>query len=152
APLLNITVTLDPQLMVAYYFGAFFLSAKPPRGAGDPQNAIELIRRGIAENPDEWRLWHYLGFIYYWELQDYERAAEVYKEGAKNPKAAPFMKVMAAVIGEKGADPQTSQLLWSEIYNSTEDETIKLNAYRHLQGLRALADIDQLDERTALFR
>jgi tetratricopeptide (TPR) repeat protein len=150
-PLLDITVTLDPQLTIAYYFGSFFLSAKPPRGAGEPEKAIELLRRGILANPEEWRLWHHLGFLYYWELHDYGKAAEAYTEGAKNPQAAPFVKVMAAAIREKGGDRETSRFLWSEIYNSTEDETIRANALRHLQGLQAQADIGELEKRTRLY-
>ncbi len=33
APLLEITTTLDPHLLVAYEFGANFLAPKPPNGA-----------------------------------------------------------------------------------------------------------------------
>ena len=151
-PLLDITVTLDPHLMVAYYFGAFFLSEKPPRGAGQPEQAIALLGRGIQGNPDEWRLWHHLGFIYYWELQDYAQAAAAYQEGSKHPKALAFMKVMAATILEKGGSRDTSYFLWSEVYNSSDDPTIKANALGHLQGLQARKDMEELGRRASLFR
>jgi tetratricopeptide (TPR) repeat protein len=144
-PLLDITVTLDPRLTVAYYFGSIFLSEPSPRGAGRPDLAIKLLERGIQTNPDEWRLWHHLGFIYYWDLQDYAKAAAAYEQGSKHPKAAPFMKVMAAVILEKGGSRDTSLFLWSEIYNSTDDVAIKANALRHLEGLRAQNDVDELE-------
>ena len=36
APLLEITTTLDPHLLVAYEYGAIFLAQRPPEGAGDP--------------------------------------------------------------------------------------------------------------------
>src|SRR4051812_11514097 len=52
-PLLNLATELDPQLTVAYYFGSFFLSQKPPEGAGDPDAAVRLVERGIQNNPDE---------------------------------------------------------------------------------------------------
>jgi len=152
APLLDITVTLDPQLMVAYNFGAVFLAAPPPRGAGDPRKAIELLQRGIAANPDEWRLWHHLGFIYYWDLQDYQKAAESYQQGARNPKARPWMKVMAAVILEKGGSRDTSLFLWTEILNGTDDPTIRKNAQGHITGLRAQNDMDEIAKRARLFR
>ena len=35
-PLLDITTTLDPQLILAYRFGAIFLTEKPPGGPGRP--------------------------------------------------------------------------------------------------------------------
>lgn len=151
-PLLDITITLDPRLMVAYYFGAVFLSEKEPRGAGDPQKAIELLQRGIAANPDEWRLWHHLGFIYYWQLHDYAKASAAYNEGAKNPKARDWMKVMAAVITEKGGNRETSLYLWSRIYDSTDDPSIRANANGHIQALRAQNDLEELERLARKFR
>ena len=152
APLLDITVTLDPQLVVAYRFGGVFLSAPPPYGAGEPDKAIALLRRGIQANPQQWRLWHDLGFIYYWELKDFPAASQAYLEGSKHPNAAPWMKVMAAVIEQKGGNRETSRFLWSEIYNSTEDVTIRDNARMHLETLRALDDIEEIERRAAAFR
>lgn len=152
APLLDITVTLDPQLVVAYYWGSMFLSEKIPRGAGEPQKGIELLRRGIAANPDQWRLWHHLGFLYYWELQDYEQAAKAYQEGARNPDARDWMRVMAAAITEKGGNRETSLFLWSQIYQSTEDPTVRANAARHIDGLTAEGDIAELERLAQQFR
>src|SRR5215472_18721926 len=42
-PLLNITTQLDPHIIPAYEYGATFLSADPPNGAGTPQKAIQLM-------------------------------------------------------------------------------------------------------------
>src|SRR5215468_4073847 len=64
APLLEITTTLDPHLLVAYQFGANFLSPKPPNGAGMPEKAIQLVNYGIQNNPNDWKLYYELGFIY----------------------------------------------------------------------------------------
>ena len=151
-PLLDVTVELDPYLLVAYKFGAIFLSDNPPRGAGQPLLAVNLIRKGIQANPEEWRLWHDLGFIYYWNLKDYGAASAAYLEGAKNPHAAAWMKVMAAVIAQKGGNRETSRFLWSEVLRSTEDELIKNNAREHLAGLKALDDMDELEKLVSAYR
>ena len=60
-PMLRITTTLDPHLVIAYRFGALFLAQKPPGGPGRIDDALHLIRRGIVANPDYWRLWQDLG-------------------------------------------------------------------------------------------
>src|SRR6266571_3666719 len=52
APLLEITTALDPQLLVAYEYGANFLAPKPPNGAGMPERAIALEEFGIRNNPN----------------------------------------------------------------------------------------------------
>ncbi len=60
-PLLDIATTLDPHLQVAYRFGAIFLSDAPPRGAGHPELAVELLERGMKASPEYWRYYQDLG-------------------------------------------------------------------------------------------
>jgi hypothetical protein len=145
-PLLDVTTTLDAHLLVAYRFGSMFLSEPAPRGAGRPDLAIELIQRGIRANPDYWRLYEDLGFIYYFNLKDYRKASEAFLDGSKNPNAQLWMKVLAAKVLEEGETRETSAFLWTEIYNSAKDPEIKKNALTHLQLLRAQADCEQLNK------
>ena len=144
-PLLDVTSTLDPNLIVAYRFGAMFLSQAPPAGAGRPDQAVELIRRGIQANPDYWRLYEDLGFVYYFDLKDYQKAAEAFLEGSKKPDAQVWMKVMAAKIAAEGESFSTSMFLWKDIYESTSDPMIKENALQRLKLLKAQEDCKQLD-------
>src|SRR5882757_4823764 len=53
-PLLDITTDLDPKLIVAYEYGAVFLSQKTPEGAGQPDKAVALAEKGIRANPEYW--------------------------------------------------------------------------------------------------
>ena len=69
-PLLEMTTTLDPKLLPAYEFGSVFLAQKPPEGAGNPLAAARLVEKGIRENPQAWRLYYDLGYIYWLELKD----------------------------------------------------------------------------------
>ncbi len=144
-PLLDITSTLDPQLLAAYRFGATFLSERPNAGAGRPDLGVELVQRGIKANPEYWRLYGDLGFIYYIHMKDYAKASAAFLEGSKNPQAYDWMKVMAARIAEKGDSRATSMFLWNELYQTTQSPDIKKNALAHLQLLRAEADCEQLD-------
>jgi tetratricopeptide (TPR) repeat protein len=151
-PLLDVTTTLDPNLIVAYHFGGMFLSDSPPRGAGKPELGIQLLQRGIRANPEYWRFYEDLGAIYYFDLRDYPKAAEVFLEGSKKPGAMIWMKTFAARISEKGESLETSAMLWSEVYNSTSDPNIKKNAEMHLQLLRARADCDELNKLAAQYK
>jgi len=144
-PLLDVTTTLDPNLLVAYRFGSTFLSEPSPRGAGHPELGIELLERGIKANPEYWRFYEDLGFIYYFELKDYEKASAAFAEGSKNPDAQIWMKIMAARIAAEGESLQTSIFLWNEVYQTAKDPQVKQNALTHLQLLGVEQDCKQLD-------
>ena len=147
-PLLDVTTTLDPHLIVAYRFGAIFLS-EPYAGADRTDLAIELVKRGIAENPGEWRLGTDLGLLYYLRMRDYPKAAQAYLDASKNPDAPLWTKLMAARIAEKGGSLETSRIIWSELYQSTSDPSIKKNALKQLASLKAQDDESHLDELAA---
>jgi hypothetical protein len=146
APLLDITTTLDPQLMIAYRFGAIFLSEPDPAGAGRPDLGVSLVKKGIAANPDEWRLYEDLGLIYSIHLKDYDKAAAAYLEGSKNPQAQIWMKVLAARVAQKGEAIETSKLIWAEVYASTQDKLVRQRALEHLAALDASIGLKQLNE------
>lgn len=150
-PLLDLTTTLDPELLVAYRFGSTFLSEPVPRGPGRPDLAVQLLERGIHANPEAWRLHQDLAYVYYFDLKDYPKASEAFLEGSKLPGAQPFMKIMAAKIAAEGESFETSAFLWREVYDSATDKEIKRNAGVHLQMLAAILDCKHIDELSEQF-
>jgi hypothetical protein len=152
APLLEITTALDPHLTVAYEFGANFLAPKPPNGAGQPQRAIELSEFGIRNNPNEWRLYYDLGFIYYMELKDYAHAAGAFARGSRVPNAHPFLGVMAAQMAQHSGELRMAQMMWSTTYQSTQDRNVRANAATHLRALQVEEDVTNLENLVAVYR
>jgi hypothetical protein len=146
-PLLDITTALDPELIVAYRYGSIFLSDSPPRGAGDPEHAVILLKRGIAANPQYWRLYQDLGNVYYFDKKDYPKAAEAFLEGGKLPGALPWMKTMAARITAEGESLETSYALWLDIYQTVGDEQVHRNAGEHLLMLQAQMEMREINRR-----
>lgn len=151
-PLLDVTTTLDPRLIIAYRFGAIFLSEPQPIGAGRPDLGIDLVNRGIQENPSEWELGSDLGFMYFWYLHDYNDSAHAYLETSNNPLAPGWVKIMAARMADRGDALETSKMVWSQIYQSTTNKNIRRQALQHLQGLRAIDDERHLDALSEGFR
>jgi tetratricopeptide (TPR) repeat protein len=144
APLLEITTTLDPHLLVAYQFGASFLAPKPPNGAGEPDRAIQLMEYGIQNNPNDWRLYYNLGFVYHMDLRDYGKAADAFARGSRVPGAHPFLKVLAGQIAQHAGDFETARALWTATYQTSQDKLIRQNAAEHLRALRVDQDITNL--------
>ena len=150
--LLDIATNLDPHLLIAYRFGSLFLAGKPPEGAGDPQRAIYLLERGIVANPDYWRLWEDLGFIYYWDMKDYAHAARAFQTGSERPGALPWMRVLAASVAAQGGEIQTSRILWMEIARTAGNDSIRHSAEIHLAALDAQEALRKLDGLLALYK
>ncbi|HTU33959.1 MAG TPA: hypothetical protein VMF66_09170 [Candidatus Acidoferrum sp.] len=149
APLLNIAVTLDPHLIVAYRFGAVFLSA----WKSGTDLAINLVKRGIAANPNEWRLDQDLGFLYYWRVKDYKSAAQAYMAGANMPGAPSLLlRLYAAGMAKKGGSLEMSEMIFAGLYRSTQDKHIKQFALEQLQSLKAQDDEIHLDELIQRYR
>jgi hypothetical protein len=151
APLLEITTHLDPHLVVAYEFGTSFLAPKPPHGAGQPERAIELMEYGIQNNPDNWKLYYDLGFVYYMELQDYKKAGETFERGSHVPNAHPFLKILAAQMAQHAGEYDMARMLWSATYQTTQDDLIRQNAVEHLRALRVDEDVKHLQEAVTRF-
>lgn len=152
APLLEITTTLDPHLVVAYDFGSNFLAPPPPDGAGMPERAVKLAEFGIRNNPGEWRLYYDLGFIYYLELHDYAKAASAFAQGSRVPHAHPFLKLLAAMMAEHAGELQTARMLWTTTYQTAHDPSVRANAAAHLRALQVDEDVTALEQRVAIYR
>ena len=151
-PLLDVTTTLDPKMIAAYRFGAIFLSEPLPLGAGRTDLAVDLVKRGIASNQEDWALYSDLGFLYYWRLKDYPNSAKAYIEGSKNPNAPVWMKLMGARVAEKGGSIETSRMIWTELYQSSKDPNVRKWAVTQLRGLAAIEDEMHLNELSEEYR
>ena len=113
--LLSMTTDLDPNLLIAYRFGSLFLAGKPPEGAGRPDQAIYLLQRGIVANPDYWRLWQDLGFIYYWDMKDYPRAAAGFPGGQRTARRLALDEGAGGIGGGPGRG--TAKLTYALVGN-----------------------------------
>jgi hypothetical protein len=152
SPLLEVTTELDPRLLPAYEFGANFLAPKPPSGAGLPGAALSLMKYGIEHNPDQWRLYYNLGFLYFTELKDYAKAADAFAAGAKLPVTSPFMPILAARMAQHAGEFETARMLWVTTYQSSKEPQIRQNAVEHLVALQVDEDVTRLEHLVDKYR
>jgi tetratricopeptide (TPR) repeat protein len=144
-PLLDNATDLDPHFIAPYSYGAVVLPAI------DPSKAIALANKGIANNPEHWRLYQHLGYIY-WKLGQYEKAAETYERGSEIAGASPFMKLMAASMKTRGGSRETAREIFTEMLANSDDEQVQITARRRLAELDSLDERDAIDGVLATFR
>lgn len=150
-PLLDLTTTLDPRFNIAYRFGAIFLSAPLPGGAGRPDLAVALLEKGLRESPGKWQYLHDIGFVYYWDLHDYPKAAEYFNRGADIPGAPWWLRSVAATTLARGGDRGASRLLWRQLYETAPDDRGRQAAALKLLQLDALDQMEDLQSRIDAF-
>ncbi len=143
APLLDTASTLDPGFMPVYEYGAVVLPTVSDKDADE--DAIALLKKGIKANPEAWRLYHHLGYIY-WQMGDYKAASEAYGTGAQIAGAPIWMKTMQVNMLARGSSPQVAREIYSRMREEADDEQIKLYAeYR-------LAQLDSQDAQERIAR
>lgn len=136
--MISITTELDPQYIAAYRFAALFMPDV------DPKIAIDLAERGIRDNPEDWRLYQDLAFIC-WKLKKYPDAAQAYKNGSTVPRAPKWMSQMAAVMLAKGGDRETARQMFIQIYETTDDTTLRRTSFSRLMYFRAEDEVQFLN-------
>jgi tetratricopeptide (TPR) repeat protein len=154
APLLNIVVTLDPQHIPAYRFGAIFL---PDR---DLVAAIALVDKGIRENPNDWRLYADLAYIYWQagnkttgaeQTDNYAKASEWYEKGSTVMDAPWWLRDLAGLMKIRGGSREAARAVYSS-YLTSDDENIRGQAIFRLKQLRSLDELDAINVLLARYK
>ena len=137
-PMLDTASTLDPEFMTIYSYGAAVLPAI------DYQQAIKLTEKGIARHPENWRLYHNLGYIY-WQTKNYEKAAEIYNEGAAKANAPSWMKQMGASLRAQGGSRDFALQVYRQMFETAEDEQTRSFAELRYMQVQSLIDRDAIE-------
>jgi tetratricopeptide (TPR) repeat protein len=145
APLLDTATTLDPEFTEPYEYAAVVLPAI------DVQQALRLTQKGINANPNAWRLYHHLGYIY-WRQGQYQLASETYSRGAQIPGAPAWMEAMKAKLLSEGGSRSTAREIYTRMYEQSTDDKVKDMARKRLLQLDSLDQRDSLRKLFAAFQ
>ncbi len=151
AALLDITTTLDPGLLDAYHMGSIFLG-EPEVGAGQPEEALKLLDKGIESNPEVWRLRFEKGFVYYLYVNDFNAAAQVWLEASRRPESPEWMAGLAARAFSQGGSMELARALWTQQYDEATNEDLRENARNRLISLRVAEDLWTLEYLLGVYR
>jgi tetratricopeptide (TPR) repeat protein len=133
--LIDFATTLDPQFIAVYEYGGVLLPSI------NEEEAIRLLKKGIAANPDEWRLYHLLGYIY-WQSNKFPEAAAVYERGSKAPGAPAWVEALAAKMTAEGGSRSTAREMYQRLYRESDDQYIRKMAESRLQQLQSFDERD----------
>ena len=144
-PMLDVATTLDPEFMEPYLYAAVVLPAI------DEDEAIRITRKGIAANPNQWRLYQHLGYIY-WQRGDYESAGEAYSEGAKVAGAPAWMQAMKARMAAEGGSRDVAREIYGRMYEEAGDPNVKDMARLRLLQLQSMDQRDVIRKLLEIYK
>lgn len=145
APLIDTSTTLDPEFIEPYQYAAVVLPAV------DLPEAIRLTKKGIAANPNAWRLYQHLAYIY-WQQRDFQAAGEAYDQGSKLPDAPHWMEAMKAKMANEGGSRELAREIYGRMYEQAENAKVKEMARKRLLQLDSFDQMDRLRKALAAFK
>jgi hypothetical protein len=92
-----------------------------------------------------------IGFVHYWYRRDYLAAATWFDKASRVAGAPWWLKSLAATTLAEGGDRRSSRQMWTAIRESAENDWLRTDAERRLLQLRALDEIDVLQQRVSAF-
>lgn len=146
--ILDILTTLDPRFLYAYTLGGLMLT----HDAGRPDQAHTLLRKGMHENPDEWRIPFIYAFMNYVFLEEYDIARIYFGIAAQKPDAPDMPKRWHAFVTYyKLGDLETGLTLWIDFYNNTKNPEEKDIARYYIEKIKMKLDIAYLTKKVEYY-
>lgn len=117
---LDVVTTLDSHYVYAYDVGSVVLAELA--GRVDWSNA--LLEKGLAANPDAWRLPFQLGFNAFFHQHDYLRAADYMARAARLPGRPAYVPELAARLYVEGKEPALALHFLNVMMAQTQDVSV----------------------------
>ena len=117
--LANLVTDIDPEFRTVYVV----MSGAIGGLKGDPEGAIALLEKGV-KYVDYWKLHFLLGFSYFIERLDYERAAEQIQLAATQEGGPPYLPLLSARLYAQAGDPETAlSFIQARLAESSHEQT-----------------------------
>lgn len=134
---------LDPKFLSGYRFAGQYLSIVKD----DLEGAKEIFEKALANYPDDYQLNLDAGFLYGFELGDYEKAKKAYKKVLMYPYAPDFLRSIVHKFDYEITNDKTLTFkLLKDTYQNLADESyLKKRVKSDLYALKAQIDLECLN-------
>ncbi len=140
---LEVVTDLDPYFTDPYVLTEGLLAWD----AGRPEEANRLLKKGIAYRTWDWRLNFFVGFNYFYFLQDYASASAYIMAAAQMPGSPAYLKTLGARLAYYGGQSRTALLFLEEMLADAADPMMQQRLQmRHLALQRAVMIEDALGQ------
>ena len=142
---LDVVTTLDPQFVQAYDLGGVVLAELGKHV--EWSNA--LLEKGMAANPQAWRLPFLLGFNSFFHLHDYGRAATYLSRAARLPGSPAYVPELAARLYVQANTPEIALRFLETMQRDTRDPAVLAALDRRRREVLIERDISLIEKSVA---
>ncbi len=136
---LDASAVLDPYFRDPYYFANANLAWEG--GLINETNA--LLERGTRFRSWDHLLPFFMGFNYFYFLQDYEKASDALMTASERPDASPLYASLAAKLAYKTKRTETAISFLELMVKKTNDELMRAEYQNRLQVLQGVVSLEQ---------
>jgi hypothetical protein len=145
---LDVATTLDPHYVYAYDIGGVVLAELA--GRVDWSNA--LLEKGLAANPEAWRLPFQLGFNAFFHQQNYVRAADYMAVAGRLPGRPAYVPELAARLYVEGKQPALALDFLDAMERETDDAQVLAVLQRRKSEVILERDLTMLEAAVQRYR
>jgi hypothetical protein len=131
--ILDQVTSLDPSFRYPYYFGGVVLSVSK----SDPTQSISILKKGMRQYPGDWRFPFYIGYNYFYELQDPASAAPYMKFAASLPGHPVYLPRLAASLLVASGRGEAAEQFLQTMLEGTTDETARYQIQKKIDDLHS---------------
>lgn len=136
---LDVVTDLDPYFVDPYVLAEGLLAWD----AGMPEEANQLLIKGMKYRTWDWRLPFYVGFNYFYFLKDYEAASGFIMAASKLPGSPAYLATLGARLAYYGGKSKTALLFLKEMLADTDDAMMKKRLQMRLLALERAVLIEE---------
>ena len=140
--MIDLITGLDPWVDHPYRFAALWLTRTPE----EVERGSELLRRGVAYHPDDWRNRFYLGYNEFFFLGRTDAAVEALEPAVGMPGAPAYLGPLVARLRADVGGLEAAARFLAHLSNNTEDEYLRAGYLKTLDEIEVERRARWLDD------
>jgi hypothetical protein len=135
---MDVASDLDPRFQDPYFLANAFL----PWDGRLVRETNMLLEKGSRARDWDWRLPFFIGFNYFYLLEENEKAAGYLMEAYRRPGGSPILASIASKLAYKSKRTETAIMFLEEIIEKTDDDIEKKRLSVRLDALKGIHQLE----------
>ncbi len=144
----DVLTDLDPKFAIVYQSVGTVLGVWAER----PKESIAILTKGIAHNPEVWELPFFVGYDYYYLLNQPKEAAAYLQKAAEIHGSPDYLPRLAARMSVEAGDHQAALEFLQRLYVQTTDDRVREGLQRRIREVQAEQGIRRLEDAVQRYR